>query len=184
MIIQATLLGLWASSFGKTTRATIGTATVTLVAYLVLGILSQYEHARTIKPSTINTGYLFLSSLLSIPESRTLYFVESNRVIPILYTVNLCLRAVLLVVESIPKDSVLKRAYQNPPPETATGVLGLSLFTWINPLLLLGSRTDLTVAQLPALEDALCTTGVGPNGLETLWRKGKYTSDKALIGVN
>ncbi|OQE74121.1 hypothetical protein PENNAL_c0084G03585 [Penicillium nalgiovense] len=172
VIIQATLLGLWASSFGKTTRATIGTATVTLVAYLVLGILSQYEHARTIKPSTINTGYLFLSSLLSIPESRTLYFVESNRVIPILYTVNLCLRAVLLVVESIPKDSVLKRAYQNPPPETATGVLGKSLFTWINPLLLLGNRTDLTVAQLPALEVALCVTGVGPNGLETLWRKG------------
>jgi hypothetical protein len=184
VIIQATLLGLWASSFGKTTRATIGTATVTLVAYLVLGILSQYEHTRTIKPSTINTGYLFLSSLLSIPESRTLYFVESNRVIPILYTVNLCLRVVLLVVESIPKDSVLKRAYQNPPPETATGVLGLSLFTWINPLLLLGSRTDLTVAQLPALEDALCATGVGPNGLETLWRKGKYTSGKALPGVN
>ncbi|KGO51212.1 ABC transporter, integral membrane type 1 [Penicillium expansum] len=172
VIIQATLLGLWASSFGKTTRATIGTATVTLVAYLVLGILSQYEHARTIKPSTINTGYLFLSSLLSIPESRTLYFVESNRVIPILYTVNLCLRAILLVVESIPKDSVLKRAYQNPPPETASGVLGLSLFTWINPLLLLGSRTDLTVAQLPALEDPLCATGVGPNGLETLWRNG------------
>lgn len=150
------------------------------MAYLVLGLLSQYEHARTTKPSTINIGYLFLSSLLSIPEARTLYFVESNRAIPILFTVNLGLRVVVLVVESIPKHTLLKLAYQNPPPEAATGVLGLSLFTWINPLLLLGNSTDLTVAQLPALEDALCATGVGPNGLETRWRKGRFSSGAGL----
>jgi ATP-binding cassette subfamily C (CFTR/MRP) protein 1 len=171
-IIQVTLIGLWASPLAKTTRATIGTAVVTLLAYVVLGILSQYEHSRTVRPSTINSGYLFLSSLLSLAEARTLYFVEANRAIPILYTVNLCLRVVTLVIESIPKHSILKSAYRNPPPETATGVLGLSLFTWINPLLLLGNRTDLTVPQLPALEDALCAKGIGPSGLETLWRKG------------
>ncbi|KAJ5674930.1 ABC transporter integral membrane type 1 [Penicillium maclennaniae] len=191
-VIQVILIGLWASPLATTTRATIGTAVVTLLAYIVLGVLSQYEHSRAIRPSTINSGYLFLSSLLSLAEVRTLYFVETNRAVPALYTVNLCLRVAALVIESIPKTSILKSAYQNPPPETATGVLGLSFFTWINPLLLLGSRTDLTVAQLPELEDAFCAKGLGPNGLETLWRKGKFvacvrritSANLSLLGSN
>ncbi|KAJ6134374.1 ABC transporter integral membrane type 1 [Penicillium sp. IBT 18751x] len=191
-VIQVILIGLWASPLATTTRATIGTAVVTLLAYVVLGVLSQYEHSRAIRPSTINSGYLFLSSLLSLAEVRTLYFVETNRAVPVLYTVNLCLRVAALAIESIPKTSILKTAYRNPPPETATGVLGLSFFTWINPLLLLGSRTDLTVAQLPELEDAFCAKGLGPNGLETLWRKGEFVAcirrvtfaNHSLLGSN
>ncbi|RAK71485.1 P-loop containing nucleoside triphosphate hydrolase protein [Aspergillus fijiensis CBS 313.89] len=172
-ILQATLIGLWALPSGVTTRATIGTAVVTLVTYIVLGILSQYEHWRTIKPSTINSGYLFLSSLLSLAEARTLYYVSAHhRAIPIIYSVNLGLRVVVCILESLPKNSILKRDYEDLPPETATGVLGRSLFTWINPLLFLGNRTDLTIASLPALEEELCARGAGPTGLEKRWRKG------------
>ncbi|OJJ42489.1 hypothetical protein ASPZODRAFT_105215 [Penicilliopsis zonata CBS 506.65] len=184
VILQLTLLGLWASPSAKRTRATLGAAVTSLLASVVLGGLSQYEHTRTIRPPTINSGYLFLSSLLSLAEARTLYFVETertNRAIPIIYTLDLCLRGVLLILETIPKHSILKRAYQNPPPETASGVLGLSLFTWINPLLLLGNRTDLTVSQLPSLEDELCATGVGSNGLETLWRQGNWKTPHSLL---
>ncbi|KAJ5715595.1 ABC transporter integral membrane type 1 [Penicillium malachiteum] len=169
--VQLALVCLWGDPSAKITRATIGSSVITLMAYVVLGALSQYEHTRTIKPSTINAGYLFLSSLLSLAEARTLYFIHTNRVIPILYTVGLGLRVITLIVESIPKYSILKAAHRNPPPETATGVLGLSLFTWINPLLLTGSRTDLTIESLPALEDSLVADGSKPHGLEKFWRE-------------
>ncbi|KAJ5618483.1 ABC transporter integral membrane type 1, partial [Penicillium herquei] len=169
--IQLALVCLWGDPSAKITRATIGSSVVTLLAYVVLGALSQYEHTRTIKPSTINAGYLFLSSLLSLAEARTLYFIHTSRLIPILYSVGLALRVVTLGVESIPKHSILKAAHRNPPPETATGVLGLSLFTWINPLLLTGSRSDLTIESLPALEDSLVADGTEPHGLEKYWRE-------------
>ncbi|KAJ6023717.1 ABC transporter integral membrane type 1 [Penicillium herquei] len=169
--IQLALVCLWGDPSANITRATIGSSVVTLMAYVVLGALSQFEHTRTIKPSTINAGYLFLSSLLSLAEARTLYFIHTSRVIPILYSVGLGLRVVTLIVESIPKYNILKAAHRNPPPETATGVLGLSLFTWINPLLLTGSRTDLTIESLPALEDSLVADGAEPHGLEKFWRE-------------
>ncbi|KAJ5727035.1 ABC transporter integral membrane type 1 [Penicillium malachiteum] len=169
--IQLALVCLWGDPSAKITRATIGSSVVTLLAYVVLGALSQYEHTRTVKPSTINAGYLFLSSLLSLAEARTLYFIHTSPLIPILYSVGLGIRVVTLGVESIPKYSILKAAHRNPPPETATGVLGLSLFTWINPLLLTGSRSDLTIESLPALEDSLVADGTEPHGLEKYWRE-------------
>ena len=166
------LIGLFASPLAEKTDATIGTASVTLLTYLVLGILSQLEHERTIKPSTINRGYFFLSTLLAVPEARTLYFVQPRRVVPILYTIGLGLRVILLTLESIPKGSILRPAYQNPPVEAATGILGQSLFTWINPLLWMGHGKDLNVEQLPCLEDDFYADGVGPNKLETICQKG------------
>lgn len=172
--IQVVLLGLWASSLAERTRATIATAVLNLVTSIVLGLLSQYEHTRSIRPSTVNAGYLFLSTVLSLPEARTLYFLETTRAIPILFTVTLCLKVITLLVESVPKTSILKRAYQNPPPESATGILGLSFFTWINPLLLLGNKTDLTVELLPTLDESFCAKGVVPNGLEKTWRKSGF----------
>ncbi|KAI2791871.1 ABC transporter atnG [Penicillium oxalicum] len=195
--IQVVLLGLWASSLAERTRATIATAVLNLVTSIVLGLLSQYEHTRSIRPSTVNAGYLFLSTVLSLPEARTLYFLETTRAIPILFTVTLCLKVITLLVESVPKTSILKRAYQNPPPESATGILGLSFFTWINPLLLLGNKTDLTVELLPTLDESFCAKGVVPNGLEKTWRKSgnpksphsllwasmKYFAGTFLVGV-
>lgn len=138
-----------------------------------MGLLSQLEHERTIKPSTIISGYLFLSIVLSLPEARTLFSVQTNLAIPILYSVGLGLRVVTLVIESLPKTSILRPAWQNPPPEAATGVLGLSLFTWINPLLMKGNKEDLTVQNLPELEEDFTADGTGPNKLEVLWRKSK-----------
>ncbi|KAF5864601.1 hypothetical protein ETB97_007159 [Aspergillus alliaceus] len=182
-VLQLTLMGLWASPSGQTTtRATIGTTVVSWLASVVFGVLSHYEHFRTIRPATINSGYLFLSSILSLPETRTLYYVETHRSIPILYTMVLCLKLMLLVIETISKVSILKKEYRDSPPESTVGILGECLFWWLNPLLLLGNQMDLTVSQLPAIEESIRSTGVGQNELEELWKKGSSkSSDHSLL---
>jgi hypothetical protein len=127
---------------------------------------------------------LFLSSLLSLAKARTLYYVETNQSIPIVFTTVLCLKVVLLIVETIPKVSILKRDYRDSPPESTVGVLGECLFWWLNPLLLLGNRVDLTVPQLPKLDDRLCSTGIGENGLEKIWRNGKHVCLNISTGAD
>lgn len=172
-VLQLTLVGLWAAPSGKTTRATIATAVVSWLASIVFGVLSHYEHICTIRPATINCGYLFLSSILSLAETRTLYFLEKNREIAVVYTVTLCIKVVLLITETMSKRSLLRRNYRDSPPESTVGILGECLYCWLNPLLMLGNRVDLTVELLPPIEDSLRSTGQGESGLHALWRKGE-----------
>ncbi|KAB8201929.1 hypothetical protein BDV34DRAFT_237247 [Aspergillus parasiticus] len=170
-VLQLTLVGLWAAPSGKTTRATIATAVVSWLASIIFGVLSHYEHICTIRPATINCGYLFLSSILSLAETRTLYFLEKNREIAVVYTVTLCIKVVLLITETMSKRSLLRRNYRDSPPESTVGILGECLYCWLNPLLMLGNRVDLTVELLPPIEDSLRSTGQGESGLHALWRK-------------
>ncbi|BAE64600.1 unnamed protein product [Aspergillus oryzae RIB40] len=170
-VLQLTLVGLWAAPSGKTTRATIATAVVSWLASIVFGVLSHYEHICTIRPATINCGYLFLSSILSLAETRTLYFLEKNREIAVVYTVTQCIKVVLLITETMSKRSLLRRNYRDSPPESTVGILGECLYCWLNPLLMLGNRVDLTVELLPPIEDSLRSTGQGESGLHALWRK-------------
>ncbi|KAE8368379.1 hypothetical protein BDV27DRAFT_168126 [Aspergillus caelatus] len=170
-VLQLTLVGLWAAPSGKTTRATVATAVVSWLASIIFGILSHYEHICTIRPATINCGYLFLSSIMSLAETRTLFFLEKNRSIAVLYTVTLCIKVVLLITETMSKRSLLRRNYKDSPPESTVGILGECLFCWLNPLLMLGNRMDLTVELLPPIEDSLRSTGHGESGLHALWRK-------------
>jgi hypothetical protein len=173
-LLQLILLGLYGSGSpaAAKTRATVGTAVLSFLASIGFGFLSHYEHTKTVRPATILNIFLALSLFLDLARARTLFFVQENDAIPVIFSVTVVLRALLLIPESTSKVPLLKEEYQRIAPETTSGVFGQSLFLWLNPLLAHGNREVLSTDDLPGLDESLSSSGTGDIGLERCWEKG------------
>ncbi|PGH20053.1 hypothetical protein AJ80_03703 [Polytolypa hystricis UAMH7299] len=180
-ILQLVLLALWAQPSAERTRATLATLAISFVASLFSMWFSHLEHTRSIQPSTILNLYLLLATILDIPRARTLYYVESTQAIRILFTVTVVFRALLLIPECMYKASLLKEGYKNQPTEITSGILGQSLFLWLNPLLIHGNRALLTHESFPTIDEKLSSTGVGDNGLRVTWEKLSNNRSKGSL---
>lgn len=91
-----------------------------------------------------------------------------------LFTATLAMRGLVLFLESSPKTHALKAQYKGAPPESTNGLFSLFLLWWLNPLLRLGSKEDLSLQSLLRLG-----TSMNPSLLL------KHTSTRwALGGLN
>lgn len=150
-VIGALQLAFLAAIAGKSvprTRASLAAAIVYLLSTIVFMCLSELEHTRSPRPSHILTGYFFLSCLLDIIRARTLWMINDATLGAALFTATLIIRALALFLESSPKARSLKPEYKDTPPESTNGIFSLFLLWWLNPLLRLGSREDLSLESL------------------------------------
>ena len=144
----------------------------TLIAFLTSLYLSHLEHIRSLRPSTVLCIYLGFTLLLDLPRIRTLSFLPENQTVTILFAASWVAKAITLVFESIEKRFLLKKAYENSALEATSGIFNRSLFWWLNELLWRGSKTTLTVDDLPILDDEL-TKASDPEKLLERWNKGE-----------
>lgn len=100
--------------------------------------------------------------------------MPNNRTVTAVFAVGLIVKTVTLILESTEKKSLLKKPFQNRAIETTSGVFSRSLFWWLNSLLWKGSKTTLTVDELPILDDELNEAG-NPQSLSEKWDAGTIT---------
>uniref|UniRef100_A0A8H7KBA5 ABC transporter domain-containing protein n=1 Tax=Bionectria ochroleuca TaxID=29856 RepID=A0A8H7KBA5_BIOOC len=125
-------------------------AAVYLLATTVTAPLSWFEHTKTIKPSLLICPYLILSALLDSTQIRTFWTrLDDNRALVALFTASYGLRAIILLMESLPKN-LTREADKSRSPEDKCGVISRSLFLWMIPLLYKGYRQSLGVNDLYA----------------------------------
>ena len=153
------------------TRATIGTTLVTVLTSLFLLFFSHLEHLRSIRPSTILNVFLGFTLLFDLARLRTLYFM-SNQTVTSLFAVSWVIKAIILAFEATEKRQLLKKAYENSPIESTSGVINRALFWWLRDLLWRGSKTTLTVDSLPSLDDDLKNASNSQSLFER-WDKGE-----------
>ncbi|KAE8135416.1 P-loop containing nucleoside triphosphate hydrolase protein [Aspergillus pseudotamarii] len=177
-ILRLILIALWALPTANRTQASIAANAVLTVGTVFLGILSYAEHNYSVRPSLLLGIYLSITLLFDIAKTRTLWLrelAEINRIIAILTSVAVGVKALLLLLETVEKRRILKNVYEKLPPEATGGIFNRFFFWWLNPLFKTGFSKLLSVGDLYTLDMQL-TSKTLHSSLETMWNNGNKNS--------
>ncbi|KAK1958778.1 ABC multidrug transporter [Colletotrichum sublineola] len=143
---QATLLALWALPTTIKTPASTAAAILALVNSILLIGLVYVEHNRSTRPSKLLSIYLFLTALVDMAQARSLFLQKPNTTekIGAVFAMSLAMKLLLVLLEEIPKPGVPEPSSK----EEISGPINRSVFGWLNPLFLQGSRGTLHVEDL------------------------------------
>lgn len=168
--VQLGLLVCWAKN--QLTRAALPSAILSFLAgFAILG-LSRLEHSRTIRPSSLLNAYLLISLAFDAVQVRTLYLKHVDRAILGLFSADVGIKLILLLLESQNKRSQLRAPYRSYPPETTSGVFNRSFFLWLNPIVFHGFRKALTLDDLFASDPELLSEPL-LRQMQLSWQKCK-----------
>lgn len=184
--LSAALVGLMAiNSKASTdtsitsTRATIPSAFLTFVLSLVYALLSALEHRSSIRPSSLISIYLGVSILFDTARARTIWLLDNANIsaIPAVFTASLALKAVMLLLESTEKRSILLDEYRDAAPESVSGPYNLGAFYWLSTLFFTGYRKVLEREDLYPLDDELQSETLAKS-MFGAWDKGLLESKR------
>ena len=96
---QLALLVLWSVAPLYRTKASIPAGVVSFLASLALLYLSSIEHAKTVRPSSLINCWVLFSLLFDIPQARTLWLRSGPRTLPILFTIGIAAKVIVLYLE-------------------------------------------------------------------------------------
>ncbi|KAH7346292.1 putative ATP-binding cassette transporter [Rhexocercosporidium sp. MPI-PUGE-AT-0058] len=155
IIFQSVGLILYATNSAARTRASIASASLLLVDVLGLCFLSQAEHSRSIRPSTIINTYLFFTIIFDVAHIRTLWLSHAPLPIAVMRTLTISSKFLVAIAEAIEKRKILLPPYQSASPESTSGIYGRSSFWWLNSLLRTGYARGVKEDDLFPIDDAL-----------------------------
>jgi len=178
--ITLSLVVLWAGPNATKTGASVATAAVTLVAYLIFGLLSYFEHMRAVRPSLILSGYLLFSLLFDAAHVRTLWLQHYNQPIAIVSTLAIAVKFCILCLEAVQKRSILLPEYLAYPPEAVSGIINRCLFWWLNVLFRRGYSNTLRLDDLFTLDKHLLARYL-QHVLGSAWNQVPSKSTHALL---
>ncbi|PTB62192.1 P-loop containing nucleoside triphosphate hydrolase protein [Trichoderma citrinoviride] len=166
-------------------------AITSLIACLGLCPLVFLEHTRSIRPSDLSVLYLGVTLACDSVDLWTTVYedgVTSDALWDLLPAiVSICIKLVLVVVESQRKDEILRESSAKFSPEELSGVLSRTFFWWINPILAQGWRNILTEDSLPPIGAGL-SSKLLRHQASVAWDQrakpiGKLTLPKVLIAT-
>lgn len=82
------------------------------------------------------------------------------------------MKALILLVEAIEKQFILRLAYKAYPPEATSGVYSRSFFWWLNPLFAKGFTGLIQMEDLFTLDKHLFSERVHER-MEAAWNRGR-----------
>jgi ATP-binding cassette subfamily C (CFTR/MRP) protein 1 len=171
LALQIVLLALWADPDTPETRITLATTAITIAGVTLLLYVSYLEHARSVRPSTLITLYLGLSSVFDLARLRTLFFIPGSQAVAKIFLAAYFVKLAIFSLELTEKRSLLLPPWQDASPEATSSVYNRGLFIWLNRLFFKGYWALLTVDSLLPLDAALLSAS-RPTTLLEKWRKG------------
>ncbi len=145
--------------------------------------ISQCEHSRNVRPSTLICLYLLATILFEVAQVRTLWLLQPfSLVLDTIATVSLALRILVLAIEAQEKGQYLTSAYKKTSPECRSGILNRSVYWWINGLFFQGFRSDLSLQGLYTVDGNLTSKAL-TSDLQRRWSgdKKKHNKKYALL---
>lgn len=172
LALKFVLLILWCLPQFRVTKISAASATVGMISTLALLLLSHYEHARSLKPSSLICLYLLGSIVFEIAQVRTLWlFHPTSYSLAATATAALVVRSLLLVLETSENRETISPQYGRISPENSTGIFSQSTYWWLNGLFMSGFRGELSLDDLYPLDEELLTKSLISRG-DQQW-KGK-----------
>ena len=158
---------LW--SIHPATNVSIASAVFSLLSALLIFMLSNYEHTRSVRPSSLICAYLVFTVLFDATQLRTLYLRDEESAISGVASAAFGVEVILLCLEATSKRSWLRRPYKAYPPEATSGIINRSFFWWLNPLFVSGFRKLLSLEDLYVVDDELCSERL-QSRIEASWQ--------------
>ncbi|KAK6858071.1 multidrug resistance-associated protein [Apiospora arundinis] len=182
--LQVALLVL-ATKTSLRSKATLASAALSLVTGLGLAVLSHLEHAKSIRPSFIINSYLITTIIFDIARVRTQWLSQrSANAIAGVLTASLASKCVMVILESIGKQSLLLEPERDYSLESTSGVVNRSWFWWLNSLLFSGFRKVLSLEELPSIHEKINSDRLS-HRIQATWenwnQKGKHALALACI---
>lgn len=138
----------------------ISSSAVTLASVFIMLVLSYLEHFRSPRPAIILNAYLFLTILLDIAQTRTLWLASvsfDEITYSRLFTTAVVVKTILIILESQQKARWLSWDTKEHSPEETSGLYSLGAFAWLNKLFLMGYKRTLTLDDLYPLDQAMAS---------------------------
>jgi ATP-binding cassette subfamily C (CFTR/MRP) protein 1 len=177
---QVGALVLWTQPSSVSTRASLPTASISLVSSICLLGLSYVEHLYSHRPSSTLNLFLLFTILFDATRTRTLWLQQYNRSIAGATLATTVLKIVLLALETTEKRRILREPFKTLPPETTSGVFSHWAFSWLLPLFRTGYSKHLLIEDLFGLDKHLKTPYL-QNLLQTGWEKSPKKGNYALL---
>ncbi|EEU35583.1 uncharacterized protein NECHADRAFT_52409 [Fusarium vanettenii 77-13-4] len=179
-ILQLTVLLCWVLGPLPVPKSQIAAAVLVFLNGFALAFLSYAEHTRSVRPSTLINVYLLLTLLFDCAIARTLWLIEGTKLIAKVFTATVAIKFTVLVSEAWEKRSILRAQYQELSPESTSGILGRSVFWWLNPLMKIGFGRPLTEEDLYTIDSSLSSRRLVAHAQET-WSLTNHTKKNRLF---
>ncbi|KAI8654215.1 hypothetical protein NCS56_01378200 [Fusarium sp. Ph1] len=179
-IFQLTVLLCWVLGPLPAPKSQIAAAVLVFVNGFSLAFLSYAEHTRSVRPSTLINVYLFLTLLFDCAIARTLWLIEGTKLIAKVFTATVAIKFTVLVSEAWEKRSILQAQYRELSPESTSGILGRSVFWWLNPLMKIGFGRPLTEKDLYTIDASLSSRRLIAHAQDT-WSATNHTKKNRLF---
>ena len=160
--IRLALLLLWCNTSSKRPSTAILAASLSFTATIFLCPLSHYEHSRNIRPSSLIHLYLCFSLFVDVTYARAAWVIPYNDVANNLCVTTICIGILLVILEATSKTRYLVAKQGSYNPEETSGLFALSLYSWLNSLVLLGGQKILNLDDLYILNSNLRASNLEP----------------------
>ena len=171
--LQLATLVLWALPTILRTRTSIAAAALSLIDSGIIAVLLYLEHRRSIGPSKILSGYLFVTILLDVAQARTLFRRSDLRAMAGIFTASLISKSTLLFLEEVPKRSLLApKLRETTSLEKTSGLLNRTVFWWLNGLFRKGFGGLLSLGDLSIIHTKFASRSLQA-GVGQAWHECK-----------
>lgn len=157
LICQVVFLALRSVNPIVQTKASLAADVLGVIGAIGAGLLSWFDHQRSIRPSTLLAVYLLIAALLDIARLRTLLTIPGAVGSASVFSLVLGLTVVALVLESVKKDQSLRspQEYSGVGLEPFSGLWTRIGYVWLLGTVRQGYRRILSVDDLPGIEPQL-----------------------------
>ncbi|KAI3395074.1 hypothetical protein diail_1831 [Diaporthe ilicicola] len=179
--VHITILVVQASLANKTT-ASVASAVVSLVASLLIPVLSHFEHLKSLRPSASLISFLSLTCLFEAVRTRT-YWLSGEVALAAALSAGVGMRLVVLYFETLSKKGLLLAQDEKIAVERLAGPISRTLFYWLNGLMTRGYRGLIHPEDLGPVDDRLLTTHLRPKFRGINDRYGKNASSLKQVDL-
>ena len=178
--IQLGLLVLVATQHLVGGRTLLASAILDLVSALVIVIIVDLEHFRSIRPSFLASAYLFVTLLLDLARVRTAWLLHDRQAYSTCLSASIVIKLLLLILNNIEKRRWLVPSEKDCSIEGVSGPFSRGLFTWLNGLLWKGHSVILTGNALPTVHEKLLSSKVATQFADS-WASCTQSGQNALL---
>ncbi|KAJ6785357.1 hypothetical protein PWT90_03232 [Aphanocladium album] len=153
LAVQSANLALWQNDSVFRSKIALAASSMSLLASIsILGIL-YITHTYSLQPSSFLSVFLSFTMLSDIVIARSYFRRTGLGANGALQIAMIVLKLVLVVLEEVPKRSLFydEQHRSSLSREGAAGFWNRATFFWVNSLMMLGFREDLTVEDLPSI---------------------------------
>lgn len=159
-IVQTVVLAIQ-SRLDHKTPASIPSALVSLIATILILLVSHFEHLKSVRPSTLLVSFLTLTCLFEATRTRT-YWLSGEKALAITLSVSLGFRLLTLNLESLSKRGLLQTYDEKIAVEQLAGPISRTAFHWLNGLLKKGYHQVLHPGDLGPVDNRLLNARLRP----------------------